>query len=183
MAAAVTARQAATAAQVRAAAAALLELLVKVGDAIACGGVRLLLEELAAAPQAGPKRQVQPGAAPGQATRSRARRRREQRARAMRARLGASGTVHTSDGGGSGAQKGQKSRSLAFRMSAPDFSALGERRAAALRVFAPKSASANCAVRADAGVSQTGADSAGAQQQQEPGQQLQQTAGSAGYSR
>ena len=64
MAAAVTALQAATAARVRAAAAALLDLLVKVDDAVACGGVRLLLAELAAAPQAGPKRQVQPGAAP-----------------------------------------------------------------------------------------------------------------------
>ena len=74
MAAAVTALQAATAARVRAAAAALLDLLVKVDDAVACGGVRLLLAELAAAPQAGPKRQVLPGAAPGQAMRSRTRR-------------------------------------------------------------------------------------------------------------
>ena len=56
MAAAVTARQAATAARVRAAAAAPLDLLVKVDDAVACGGVRLLLAELAAAPQVGPKR-------------------------------------------------------------------------------------------------------------------------------
>ena len=54
MAAAVTALQAATAARVRAAAAALLDLLVKVDDAVACGGVRLLLAELAAAPQFGP---------------------------------------------------------------------------------------------------------------------------------
>eukprot|EP00966_Prymnesium_polylepis_P282698 6532197-Prymnesium_polylepis.1 len=79
MAAAATVRQAATAAQTRAAAAVLPDLLAKVGDAAACGSVRLLLEELAAAPQAGPQRQVQQGAATGQATRSRTRRRREQR--------------------------------------------------------------------------------------------------------
>ena len=83
MAAAATARQAAT--DAHRGRSLLLDLLVKVGDAAACGSVRLLREELAAAPQAGPQRQGQQGAAAGQATQSRTRRRREQQRGGARA--------------------------------------------------------------------------------------------------
>eukprot|EP00966_Prymnesium_polylepis_P147898 3416693-Prymnesium_polylepis.1 len=75
--------------------------------------------------------------------RSRTRRRREQRARAMRARLGASNAVRTNDGGGSSAHNKLKDGSLAFNKGTADFTALGERRAAAFGVFEPKSASAD----------------------------------------
>eukprot|EP00966_Prymnesium_polylepis_P292338 6751378-Prymnesium_polylepis.1 len=53
-------QQATAAAQASAAAAVLLERCssIKIGDAIACSGVRLLLEELAAARHAEPKRQA-----------------------------------------------------------------------------------------------------------------------------
>eukprot|EP00966_Prymnesium_polylepis_P174984 4049019-Prymnesium_polylepis.1 len=91
------------------------------------------LEELAAAPQAGPQRQAAQRAAAGQEQRSRARKRREQRARATRARFSAFGTVRTNDGDGSSTQKVQKKGPLVFKVGAADFSALGERRAAALR--------------------------------------------------
>eukprot|EP00966_Prymnesium_polylepis_P205915 4771648-Prymnesium_polylepis.1 len=52
------------------------------------------------------------------------------------------GTVRTNNDGGSSAQKLQKEVPFVFRMGVADFSALGERRAAALRVFERKSASA-----------------------------------------
>eukprot|EP00966_Prymnesium_polylepis_P087012 2013651-Prymnesium_polylepis.1 len=64
--------------------------------------------------------------------RSRTRRRREQRARATRARLGASNAVRTTDGVGSSAHIKLKDGSLVFHKGAADFTALGERRAAAL---------------------------------------------------
>ena len=84
------------------------------------------------------------------------------KARALLHDLGASNTVRTHGGGGSSAHNKLKARSLVFKKGAAHFTALGERRASAFGVFEPKSASADRAVRASAGVSRAGADSAGA---------------------
>ena len=89
---AATAWQAAAAARARALATALREFLADAGDGDACGGVRLLLSEMAAALHAEPQREEDEGAAAGPGLPATCRRRAQRRA--ALARLVASGAAH-----------------------------------------------------------------------------------------
>ena len=155
------ARQAAVAAHIGAAVAALSALLISTGVGDGNERARLLLEELAAALRAEPLRQAQHEDGAGQAKRTRSRRRRDQRARAMRTRFGVLAAVRTSGGGEGGEQKRQKDASLVFWQGAANFAALGERRAAVVTVFEAKSSGAGRDEGARTGVAPGGAESAG----------------------
>jgi hypothetical protein len=166
MVAAATARQAAAAALARALATALRELHADAGDGDACGGVRLLLAELAAALRVEPRRQAQQGAAEG-AGLPRTRRRREQR-RAARVRLASSGAAH---GGGVVAgckhDNQDKRPSLEDKVPQPQRLAAGGRLAAGDAVFVAKDPSADCDAGARAGVVPGEPESAGARRQRQ----------------
>ena len=164
MAAAATARQAAAAARARALATALREFLADAGDGDACGGVRLLLSELAAALHAEPQRQEDEGAAAGPGL-PRTRRRRAQR-RAAAVRLLSSGAAAGGGLDGRGEPTRQaKSGGVEPKSPQAQELQLGERLAAGATVFVAKDPGADRDAREFARVSQIGAESAGAPQQ------------------
>ena len=175
MAAAATARQAAAAALARALATALREFLADAGDGDACGGVRLLLSELAAALHAEPQRQEDEGAAAGPGL-PRTHRRRAQR-RAALARLVASGAAHggnvvaVCERGSEGKRPALAKMYLKLRLAA------GERHATGDALFDPKDAGAGRDESARAGVARGDTESAGARlrrREQGQGQGLEQ---------
>ena len=163
---AAAAQQAAAVACARALAAALRELLVGAGAGDACGCVRPLLTELAAALHAESQRQAQPGVAAGLGRPSRTQKRRAQRKRATCVLIGKRHSVDASAGGVGGEHDKANNGSLVFWQGAPKAAAIGERRVAAHAVFDAKELGAGRDEGARAGVEQPGAESAGVQRQQ-----------------
>ena len=126
MAAAASTRQAATAAQICAAAARLFDLLAGAGDDDASRGLLRLLEELAAVRQLAPKRQPGQEAAAGRGWRGSARRRRAQRERATRARFGERDAVAREGGDGKGGEQHVQSGNPLDQFFVPRFPACVE---------------------------------------------------------
>ena len=167
---------AAAAARARALATVLHEYFADAGDGDACGSVRLLLSELAAALRAGPERQGQPGAAAGQGQRSRARRRREQRTRATRARFGVGGGVDANVGGAGGEQNNQKDISLVKKKPPAQELAACERLVAGGAITVEKDYGAICDAGGREAVAQDKAESAGGPRRKRQLMQQQQPA-------